>query len=112
MPHTTARIATANGSKYMQQLCKHWSHKFETEADATHGRVNFEVAAAHFTADADGLTATIAAPDEATLVRLQPVVASHLQRFAFRETLAVEWTGPAEWSGAVEWSNVHPAAQA
>jgi hypothetical protein len=91
MPQTTAHIATPHGAKYMQQLCRHWSHKFETEVDATHGRVNFEVAAAHFAADASGLTATIAAPDDATLARLAPVVADHLQRFAFRETLAFDW---------------------
>ncbi|WP_424340018.1 DUF2218 domain-containing protein, partial [Henriciella sp.] len=30
---TTARVATSNASKYMTQLCKHWSHKFETMID-------------------------------------------------------------------------------
>lgn len=26
-----ARIPTASASKYLQQLCKHWSHKFQVE---------------------------------------------------------------------------------
>jgi len=87
----TATIATANASKYLQQLCKHWSHKLETEFDALRGRVNFDVAAAHFNAAADHLTVAIIAPDAATLDRLEPVVARHLQRFAFRETLGIDW---------------------
>lgn len=98
MPQSVAHIATVNGAKYVQQLCRHWSHRFETEANATHGRVNFEVGAAHFAVRDDRLTATIAAPDAATLVRLQPVVAEHLRRFAFREALAIDWEpAAADW---------------
>lgn len=87
----TATITTANASKYLQQLCKHWSHRLETEFDAINGRVNFESAAAHFNADADHLTVSIIAADIATLDRLEPVVAGHLQRFAFREPLGIAW---------------------
>lgn len=91
MAEATARIATANASRYLQALCKHWSHRLETEFDAVRGRVNFEVAAAHFTASQDMLVAVIAAPDEGTLARIEPVVAEHLRRFAFRESLAIDW---------------------
>jgi hypothetical protein len=86
-----AVIATPNGSKYLQQLCKHWSHKLETECDAVRGRVNFEVAAAHFAAAADALTVTVAASDATTRDRIADVVARHLQRFAFREPLGIQW---------------------
>ena len=94
MAEAVAVIATPNGSKYLQQLCKHWSHKLETEFDAVRGRVNFEVAAAHFAAAADALTVTVAAPDAPTLERIEAVVASHLQRFAFREPLGTDWVSP------------------
>ena len=29
MPIVSANVPTVNASKYMQQLCKHWSHKQE-----------------------------------------------------------------------------------
>src|SRR5690606_3487034 len=32
-------VATTNGSRYLQQLCKHWAHKFEVEFDAERGRI-------------------------------------------------------------------------
>ena len=86
-----ATIATPHASRYLQQLCKHWSHRLEVEFDAARGRVNFGTAAAHFTAAAGMLTAVLAGPDAATLDRLEPVVAAHLQRFAFREPLVVTW---------------------
>lgn len=31
MPISTARFATAHAEKYLQQLCKHWSHRFSVE---------------------------------------------------------------------------------
>jgi hypothetical protein len=37
------------------------------------------------TADADALTVTVEAADEATVERMKGVVARHLDRFAFRE---------------------------
>jgi hypothetical protein len=92
-------VATRNAARTVAALCKHWSHRFETEFDGGHGRVNFEVAAAHFDVRADGLTATLAASDAATLAKLQPVVADHLRRFARAETLAIEWApAAADWA--------------
>ena len=88
---SVATVATANGSKYLQQLCKHWSHRLEVEYDAERGRVNFGDAAVHFSAVAHYIVAVLAGPDAETLARLEPVVALHLQRFAYRENLAVVW---------------------
>lgn len=87
-----ARIATPNGSKYLQQLCKHWSRKFEAEFDALAGRIAFPTSAIHFAATPETLMMTLAGPDGATLDRMERVVAGHLARFAFREELAVTWT--------------------
>ena len=38
---STVRVPTTNGSRYLQQLCKHWSHNLEVEFDAQQGRVVF-----------------------------------------------------------------------
>ena len=41
MFETTARVPTANGSRYLQQLCKHWSHKLNVEFTPEAGTVVF-----------------------------------------------------------------------
>ncbi len=87
----TAAVPTANGSRYLQQLCKHWSHKFETEFDAQAGRINLGETALHLTAAPDALTLTLTTGEAAALDRMETVIADHLKRFAFREDLTVEW---------------------
>ena len=36
-----ASVPTANASRYLQQLCKHWTHNLEVEFTPEHGRVTF-----------------------------------------------------------------------
>lgn len=84
--------ATANGSRYLQQLCKHWSHRFAVDFTATAGTIRFADATAVLAADAAGLTVTITAEDAAVTARMQGVIAEHLDRFAFREApLPFHW---------------------
>ena len=35
------RVPTASASRYLQQLCKHWSHKFTVEFTPEQGRIPF-----------------------------------------------------------------------
>lgn len=88
------RIPTTSASKYLQQLCKHWSHKFEVEFSPEKGRVPFAAdRACDFAATADTLTLRVEANDEETLSRTERVVIDHLKRFAFREDLGgVTWS--------------------
>jgi hypothetical protein len=88
-----ARIATASASKYLQQLCKHWGHKFEVEFTPDQGRVPFAAdRICDFTATPDTLTLRVRAADDEALSRTERVVIDHLKRFAFREELGeVEW---------------------
>ena len=86
-----ASIATANASRYLQQLCKHWSHKFVTEFDAAAGRIDFEGATLSLGAAAGTLTLTLAAANAGRVARMESVVADHLKRFAFREELVIDW---------------------
>jgi len=88
-----ARVPTTHGAKYLQQLCKHWSHKLDVELSENTGVVRFPDAVATMTATADALAVTIEADDAQTVERMKGVVATHLDRFAFREApLAFEWT--------------------
>ena len=86
----TARVATAHGSRYLQQLCKHWSHKYPVEFTSQNGRIEMSAAVLILDADAEGLGLQLtSAPED--LERMEDVVARHLQRFAFKEELTVDW---------------------
>ncbi len=87
------KVTTENASQYLQQLCKHWSHKFAVEFTPVRGTIPFpENRRCVLDADAQGLAIRIEAPDDASLERMQNVVADHLKRFAFRENFAdFEW---------------------
>lgn len=93
MSSATANVPTASASKYLQQLCKHWAHKLDVEFTAEAGQVRFPDGVATLKAGPAALTVTVEAPDAATVERLKQVVASHLDRFAFREApLAFDWS--------------------
>ena len=95
-------IATDEASRYLRQLCKHWSHKFEVEFTPEKGRVVFPRnargadwpadATLHLTAHPDALECRLEASAAGQLEALKGAVSSHLDRFAFREApLAFEW---------------------
>lgn len=94
MPVSHATIQTASASRYLQQLCKHWSHKFAVEFTPEQGTIPFDdTRLCRLQASPDTLALTIEAADDATLERMQGVVIEHLKRFAFREDLGnVAWT--------------------
>ena len=99
---SSARVPTASGSRYLQQLCKHWSHNLEVEFTPDQGRVVFPRnargadwpgdATLHMAAHADALECRLEASAEGQLEALKGAVASHIDRFAFREApLPFEW---------------------
>lgn len=92
MPESSAVVRTPHASRYLQQLCKHWSHKFETEFDATRARIVLPLGETRLSADAETLTIVLAAEDAARLPDFRDVVVRHVERFAFRETLRFEWS--------------------
>ena len=89
--HSHAEVATANASRYLQQLCKHFGHKVEASFDEKAGIVRFSIGDCRMQAEGEVLRLALDAPDAEALLQLQDVVASHLVRFAFREPLTVEW---------------------
>ena len=85
MTRSMAIVPTNHASRYLQQLCKHWSHKFAVTFDATSGHIPLPLGNADLAADEKALTVTCEVPDDGDLARIQTVVAEHLNRFAFRE---------------------------
>ena len=95
MPIVSANVPTANASKYIQQLCKHWSHRLEVDLSEQKGVVRFPDAVVTLVVQPDDLTVTIDAQEKETVERIKGVVASHLDRFAFREApLKFDWSEP------------------
>jgi uncharacterized protein len=93
MAIVTSQAKTASGSKYLQQLCKHWGHKFEVEFSETRGQVRFPSALVTMEASADALLVSIETDEAESVERLKEIVANHLDRFAFREApLPFEWS--------------------
>ena len=93
MTISTAHVPTASASRYLQQLCKHWSHKFEVVFDTHHGVISLPMGTATLTAHEAVLDVKVETTDPAHLERMQRVVAEHLDRFAFREApLLFNWS--------------------
>lgn len=99
---STVRVPTEKASRYLQQLCKHWSHNLTVEFSETQGTVTFprNARGADWPGDAtlalqahdDGLECRLEASAAGQLQALKGAVANHLDRFAFREApLAFDW---------------------
>lgn len=84
-------IPTAQASKYLQQLCKHFAHKRPVSFDPRKGDIAFAIGDVHLEAEDSTLNIALSAPDDARMAELQDVVVRHLVRFAFREELTIEW---------------------
>jgi hypothetical protein len=97
-----ASVPTRNGSRYLQQLCKHWSHNLQVEYDAGQGRVVFPRDARGADWPGEAVVTMVAAEEtldcriEASVAEqlegLKGALARHLDRFAFREApLSFDW---------------------
>ena len=97
-----AAVPTRSASRYLQQLCKHWAHNLAVTFNAEEGRIVFPMDARGLNFPGDGIVTLKAhatqlevlvdasAPEQ--LEGLKGAVASHLDRFAFREApLAFNW---------------------
>ena len=99
---STALVPTTNGSRYLQQLCKHWAHNLEVEFTPERGTIVFPPDARGADWPGEGRVTMVAHPGtlecridasvHEQLEGLKGVLASHLDRFAFREApLAFDW---------------------
>lgn len=95
MSTSNADVATEHASRYLQQLCKHWAHKFPVTFDPKHGEIELTIGRTVMDADANTLHIALTAGDDAQLEQLERVVEDHIKRFAFREGLIFSWQRPA-----------------
>lgn len=99
---STTRIPTTEGRRYLQRLCRHWSHNLNVEFDESNGTVIFprDARGADWPGDArlelrahpDHLECRLESSAEGQLEALKDALARHLDRFAFREgPLRFDW---------------------
>ncbi|MDP5306670.1 DUF2218 domain-containing protein [Paracoccus spongiarum] len=93
----TGRHATPHARKYMTQLCKHFAHKIPASTEGETGEICFDIGTARLQAGDDLLSVRLTGTSPEALTRMQGILDSHLQRFAFREAFAgIDWqTGAA-----------------
>ena len=90
--HSRAHAKTAHAKRYMTQLAKHWSHRWEVEFDDTAARIVLPGGTARMSAGPEALDVDLETEDAANVERFEQVFVEHLQRFAFREPdLKLEW---------------------
>lgn len=92
MPTSRAVVPTEHASRYLQQLCKHWVHKFDVQFTPQEGRIALPLGQALLAADDAALTIDLDVPKAEDARRMKEVVQSHVERFAFRETLQFDWS--------------------
>ncbi|HZX18484.1 MAG TPA: DUF2218 domain-containing protein [Pseudomonas sp.] len=90
MTISEAYVTCVNPARLMTRLCKHWSHKFNVELGEEKGSVAFPNGTCEFAVEPGVLQVNLHMPEE-NQVRMQQVVAEHLQRMAGTEALTVEW---------------------
>ena len=95
MSTSNADVATEHASRYLQQLCKRWAHKFPVTFDPKHGEIELTIGRTIMDADATALHIALTAGDAAQMEQLERVVEDHIKRFAFREELIFSWQRPA-----------------
>lgn len=93
MSVSVARVPTQSANRYLQQLAKHWSHKMEVVFTPEEGTIAFPNGSKlEMRADSETLDIVLHVPEGEDMARMREVVASHLDRFAFREApLTFDW---------------------
>lgn len=90
---SVAQVPTTKGERYLQQLCKHWAHKFKVDFTPAQGSIDFlDGRSCGLKATAEILEVTAFCPLEG-MAAFQVIIERHIQRFAHREgELVFVWT--------------------
>lgn len=91
MKQSTTTIATLAASQYIGKLCRHFRHKIETEYTPTTGLATFPFGTCNMTATPSHLIFDITADDAESVEKIKGVLIRHLDKFAYKETLVIEW---------------------
>lgn len=88
MNQSISSIHTTKAGSYLRQLCRHFGHKVPVEFDARQGSISLPFGTCDLLARTEALILAVSGDD---IEKLEQVIGSHLERFAFRESLDVTW---------------------
>lgn len=88
---SSAFVATDTPARYISRLCKHFAHKIPVSFDEQQGRIEFTSGLATLKAESQGVRLQVESATSDDLQRLQGVVGSHFERFAWQEELTLDW---------------------
>lgn len=91
MQERRSEVKTEKGSRYLQQLCKHWGHRFPVESGADYGEIALPLGPCTLRASDESLVIVVKSGAAEDVAKLQEVVEDHIRRFAFREELDFDW---------------------
>ena len=89
--NSSAHVATETPARYISRLCKHFAHKIPVSFDEQQGPIEFAFGLGLLRAEDAGLTLRVEGNSQADLEKLQAVMASHFERFAWQEALQLDW---------------------
>ncbi len=81
----SANPATRHASRYLQQLCKHWSHKFDVAFTPDAGEIALPLGKVDLKAETGQLVIRLHPLEGADIDKFKQVVEEHLDRFAHKE---------------------------
>ncbi|ARU54634.1 2,4-dihydroxyhept-2-ene-1,7-dioic acid aldolase [Oleiphilus messinensis] len=87
-----AFVATSLPAKYINRMCRHFSHKVDAEWGDDRGVIVFSIGKCLLEVDEGGLRVQCDAPDDEQLEELMEVVKSHFDRFAAQDGLELTWS--------------------
>lgn len=86
-----ALIAVENPNRYINRLCKHWSHKFTIKQSEQHSSIDFGKAKCTLMHADNQLTLNLTSNNAEDLESMQQVVANHLIRMSNQNIVSVNW---------------------
>jgi hypothetical protein len=89
--NASAYVATDTPARYISRLCKHFAHKIPVSFDEQQGRIELTFGIGLLQAEDAGLTLRVESNSQEDLEKLQNVMASHFERFAWQEALQLNW---------------------
>lgn len=88
-----AIFETAHAGRYLGTLCKHFGHKVPTGQRDGRGWIELPFGRCDLAASDTDLRLTVSAEGASELSKVQQIITSHLERFAFRENPELDWHG-------------------
>lgn len=90
MTTSIATVKTDRASIYLQQLCKHFSHKVPVTFTSEAGDITLPFGSSTLRVE-DGVLTLSVTGNDTDLNKLEQFIGSHFARFAFRENLSLTW---------------------